>query len=251
MKWLKFILTLPIAFALSGVVNVKADDLMDIPICNLKAVSPDMISDDAKGESAESRSLFEADFEAAYETTYQENTACGEPNASIGGMIEKRDCSTQVITEITEVIAPAEFGTGEGGTETEKIVNLYQGVCCYLYDSGNNTCYQTITYYTKTYDDCKEFASGTPKCSQRQWLIASSGVGLLKLYVKQIFTFGSTAVGFIAMAMLIYYGVRISASGVSGDISEYKQKILQAISGIVLLFLSGLILYTVNPDFFG
>lgn len=252
MKLLKFFIAVQLAWALSGVMNVHADDVMDIPVCDLSSIASGTTSTDASGKTSDERAELKNSFQEAYESAYVEGTACGEPNTSIGGMIEKRDCTTQVITEITEVVADSEFGTGEGSTDTEKIVNLYHGVCCYIYDEDTNTCYQTITYYTEDFATCTKFAgNGTPLCSQRQWLIASSGVGLLKLYVKQIYTFGATAVGFIAMAMLIYYGIRISASGVSGDISEYKQKIMQAISGIVLLFLSALILYTVNPDFFG
>lgn len=243
MKFLKFLIAVQLAWALSGAVSVHADDIMDIPVCAF-SVAP---STSVTGKSAKEIAEDKVAFQTAYDNAYNGHTGtCGEPNSAIGDMIEKRDCADQVITEITEVVTTADTPLGE-----DKIVNLYQGVCCYLYDSTSNTCYQTTTYYTADYSTCSSLVDGTPVCSQRQWLIASSGMGLLRLYVKQIYTFGATAVGFIAMAMLIYYGIRISASGVSGDISEYKQKIMQAISGIVLLFLSALILYTVNPDFFG
>lgn len=217
-----------------------ADDLVGIGLCNFDFyTSGSLTATDAKSLSDE-----KGKFENAFETKYQTGS-CGEPNPSVGGLIEKGDCSNQVITEISEVVTTADTPVGE-----DRIVNLYQGVCCYI--SSGKTCYQTRTYYTEDYPTCiSKVIGGPPLCSQRQWLIASSGMGLLKLYVKQIYSFGAVMVGFIAMAMLIYYGVRISTAGVSGDISEYKQKILETISGIVLLFLSALILYTVNPDFFG
>ena len=67
---------------------------------------------------------------------------------------------------------------------------------------------------------------------------------------EQIFTWGALTVGSIAVMTIVLNGVRIQMSGVSGDITEAKNKIFQAIAGIVLLFLSGLILYTINPGFF-
>ena len=73
---------------------------------------------------------------------------------------------------------------------------------------------------------------------------------IVKIMVKQIYTWGAFTVGSMAVMTIILNGVRISMSGVSGDITEAKNKILQAIAGIVLLFMSGIILYTINPDFF-
>lgn len=186
--------------------------------------------------------------------TYKAGT-CGASNSSTG-MVEKSDCTTQVISEISEVVSSATPTTETG---EDKIVNLYHGVCCLIYNS-TGTCYETRTFYTATYPECLAIASGTvsngltksnPNCELRQWIIASTGMGLLKLYVKQIFTFGAFAVGAVAVATIILNGVRISVAGVSGDISEAKQKITQSLSGIVLLFLAALILYSINPDFFG
>ena len=110
------------------------------------------------------------------------------------------------------------------------------------------TCDDTRTLYAKTYKECTDVAVN---CEKRQWVIGNSGIGIVKLMVKQIYYFGVFAVGSIAVSTMVFQGIKISVSGVSGDITEAKNKMLQALSGIVLLFLSGLILYTVNPDFFG
>ncbi len=183
-----------------------------------------------------------------------DDSYCGIENPSTK-FIEKGDCTSQVISEVAEVVSSATPTTDD---KTNKIVNLYHGVCCLIYDE-TGTCYETRTYYTDTYVKCTAAANGTgsgvtggdPNCELRQWIIASTGMGLLKLYVKQIFTFGAFAVGAIAVATIILNGVRISVAGVSGDISEAKQKITQSLSGIVLLFMAALILYSINPDFFG
>lgn len=173
---------------------------------------------------------------------------CGEPN-SYTGYIEKGDCSSAglVVTEITEVISP-DVDLEEGGN---RVVTVYSGMCCLAGEVDGETvktCDDTRTLYTETYTECDSVAVN---CEKRQWVIGSSGIGIVKLMVKQIFTFGALAVGSIAVATIVFQGIKISVSGVSGDITESKNKILQAIGGIVLLFLSGLILYAINPTFFG
>lgn len=178
------------------------------------------------------------------------SNTCGEPN-DYSGYLEKGDCSADglIVTEITEVIAP------DVDLEDNKIITVYAGLCCFAGETSDGskagtiiTCDDTRTIYTTTYDDCNSVAVN---CDKRQWVIGSSGIGVVKLMVKQIFTFGALSVGSIAVGTMIFQGIKISVSGVSGDISESKTKILQALSGIVLLFLSGLILYTINPGFFG
>lgn len=193
--------------------------------------------------------LIQAD--ESYATMYSEDT-CGSPNAYTG-YIEKGDCSAagKVVTEITEVIAP-DVILEEGQESENKIVTVYSGICCTLpvEDMGGNKlgCEDSATFYTPDYDSCN---ANLQSCEKRQWVIGSSGIGLVKLMVKQIFTFGALAVGSIAVSTIVFQGIKISVSGVSGDISESKNKILQAIGGIVLLFLSGLILLAINPEFFG
>lgn len=184
---------------------------------------------------------------------------CGESN-SFTGYLEKGDCTAEgsVITEISEVIAPdVELEDAEN-----RVMTVYAGLCCLAAEesaSGVQTCDDTRTIYTgvnetwssnsSAFDACED-AVGEGDCERKQWVIASSGVNLVQVVVKQIFTWGAFTVGGIAVMTMVIQGVKISVSGVSGDITESKNKILQAIAGIVLLFLSGLILYTINPSFF-
>ncbi len=179
---------------------------------------------------------------------------CGTPN-HYSNYLEKGDCSADglVVTELTEVIAP-DVTLDEG----DKIITVYAGLCCLageVKDGVIQTCDDTRTLYTTESSDGA--GDGYTKCSavavdceKRQWVIGSSGIGIIKLMVKQIFTFGAFAVGTVAVGTLVFQGIKISVSGVSGDISESKNKILQALAGLVLLFLSGLLLLTINPDFF-
>ncbi len=178
---------------------------------------------------------------------------CGELN---DGFFEKRDCTREgfLITEITEPLgAPVNVEDSES-----KIINVYAGVCCLLpvispegkkgADGKTEAiCEEERTIYTATFESCVENAVF---CDQRQWIISRTGAGILKVFVKQFYMIMATMVGSTAVVTLVINGVRISVSGVTGDISEAKQKIFQAIGGIVILFLSGMILYTINPGFF-
>jgi bacteriorhodopsin len=81
-------------------------------------------------------------------------------------------------------------------------------------------------------------------------VIGTSGAGIIKVYVKQIYRWAAMTVGTVAVVTMVISGIQISMSGVSGDISSAKTKMMSALAGLVLLFLSGLILYTINPTFF-
>lgn len=175
---------------------------------------------------------------------------CGLPNKSTG-FLEKGDCSAAgyVITELSEPIGNP-IAITEGEDAGNKIINVYKGTCCWYADwneEGQQECYETREIYAETIGECDAAASF---CSQRQWVIGNSGAGIIKLYVKQIYTFMAFTVGSIAVATMVVSGIQISVSGVSGDISAAKQRMTQAIVGIVLLFFSGILLYTINPTFF-
>lgn len=185
-----------------------------------------------------------------YQTWYED--AYGTPSGECGvadsqtGMLEKGDCTEpgEVITEISEVIG-SDVTTGDS-----RIITVYTGTCCLLgkgTDSEIEKCDDKRTIYYETYEGCSEHAVA---CSKRQWIIATSGAGIIKVYVKQIYRWAAGTVGFVAVVTIVISGIQISVSGVSGDITSAKDRIIKAISAIVLLFLSGLLLYTINPTFF-
>ena len=70
-------------------------------------------------------------------------------------------------------------------------------------------------------------------------------------YIAMIYQWGASIVGIIAVTVIVFSGIQISAAG--GDpeaVTSAKKRILQSLAGIAVLFLSGLILYTINPNFF-
>lgn len=235
-----------LALSLSAPMTSAASDL---GYCNLSSGGASNIAVNLTGDDvADQKTIREAkeDLEESYFAQIESSdNGCGEPNSA--GLIEKGDCKDEVITEITEIVTNVK----PEGIEGARAINIYQGICCLVYDVDDNTCYETRTYYTQTLDACEDMAvGGGAKCQIRQWLIADTGMGILQLYVKQLFTFGSMIVGAVAVGIIILNGVKISVSGVSGDISDAKQKILQSFSGIILLFFAAIILYIVNPGFF-
>lgn len=110
-------------------------------------------------------------------------------------------------------------------------------------------------------EKCKtltEVALGAPdnlqvkySCRQIQAVLSKGGTSLLYGYIGMVYRWGASMVGIVAVLVIVISGIQISAAG--GDpeaINSAKKRIIQSIAGIVVLFLSGLILYTINPTFF-
>jgi len=88
-------------------------------------------------------------------------------------------------------------------------------------------------------------------CQRIQVIQADSGSDLIFKYVRMIYLWAAGTIGIISVFTLVYCGIGISAAGGdSGKIDPLKTRIMQSLMGLVVLFLSGLILYTINPTFF-
>lgn len=88
-------------------------------------------------------------------------------------------------------------------------------------------------------------------CSQVQLLFADSGADLLKQYVGLIYRWATGIIGVIAVLVIMINGIMISfAQGDDGKVSEAKGRIIQSLSALAILFLAGIILYSINPNFF-
>lgn len=99
----------------------------------------------------------------------------------------------------------------------------------------------------------RSLAAFNPKyfCKEVQVYVSTGGTSLLYGYIGTIYRWGAGLVGVIAVLVIVFSGIQISAAGGDPDaVNSAKRRILQSISGIVVLFLSGLILYTINPNFF-
>lgn len=100
------------------------------------------------------------------------------------------------------------------------------------------------------YKDLSSCPSGA-KCQRVQVLMAKSGTALLYGYIGFIYRWAAATIGMVCVGMLVYYGTRIAASGSNESVlTEAKDHIVQSLGGLILLFLSAVILYTINPNFF-
>lgn len=88
-------------------------------------------------------------------------------------------------------------------------------------------------------------------CQRVQVLVAQSGVDLLMQYIGIIYRWAASVIGIISVIYLVWGGFMITTAQDSTEaIGKAKEKIMQSIAGLVLLFLSAVILYTINPNFF-
>lgn len=87
-------------------------------------------------------------------------------------------------------------------------------------------------------------------CQRVQIIEADGGLDLLNQYVRMIYLWSAGTIGIISVLIMVVSGIQIMITGSSGDISEAKSRITKSLAGLVILFLSGLILYTINPTFF-
>ncbi|RJQ13522.1 hypothetical protein C4553_03175 [Candidatus Parcubacteria bacterium] len=67
-------------------------------------------------------------------------------------------------------------------------------------------------------------------------------------YIKRIYEFGLGIAGALAMLMIVWGAVEYAVSGAIDKKADAKDKITQAIWGLVLLLSAVLILNTVNPN---
>jgi len=88
-------------------------------------------------------------------------------------------------------------------------------------------------------------------CDFVQIYASNSGTDLLFLYIGQIYRFFAAFGGVLSGFFLIIGGIIYASSGGNPDsASKGKAMIIRSLSGLALLFLSALLLYTVNPNFF-
>ena len=80
-------------------------------------------------------------------------------------------------------------------------------------------------------------------------LAAGSTVSDPAAYIKYLFVFGLSLAGFLAVGAIVWGGIQYIAAGTSlTSASKGREWIYGALSGIVLLLCSYLILYTIDPS---
>ncbi len=79
-----------------------------------------------------------------------------------------------------------------------------------------------------------------------------AAICIVEQVVGKVYIFGTGLVAVVAVLWIIVGGYEIMFSGALGsaDVSAGKEKITQALLGLVLVFLAALIMHTINPGFF-
>lgn len=164
-----------------------------------------------------------------------------------------------IVTIIEEPLSNEE----KGKTPTDDFVQrpCYRHVFQYTRGDKDDKVRQTLSELTSTKcnSDLQKLAndnSGDPvkaaySCKPVQAILSKGGTTMLYGYIGMIYRWGASMVGIIAVLIIVISGIQISAGG--GDpeaVTSAKKRIIQSLAGIAVLLLSGLILYTINPDFF-
>jgi len=90
------------------------------------------------------------------------------------------------------------------------------------------------------------FETGIPGIAKKGETLPTSGISNL---VNKIIVFVFALAGLLSMAMIIYAGVEISISAGNANLQrDAKDRLLWAIVGLVFLFTSYILLYTINPE---
>lgn len=76
-------------------------------------------------------------------------------------------------------------------------------------------------------------------------------LSLLAEYVSMIFKYTAALGSIIAVLVIMFAGFQLMVSGEGSEaLGNAKTMIQKTLTGLALLFLAGLILYTVNPNFY-
>lgn len=159
--------------------------------------------------------------------------------------LKKADSIKDYIITIMEerINPPGTKSAGQNGVE----INTNK-------DEGVLNCFRQTTQTDKGPTEqyvstCKPGDKTT--CQPVQVIYAKSGASLIFTYVGLIYRWAAGTAGVITVLYLVVAGIMMASS--QGDAAKYekaKEYIMNSIAGLVLLFLSALILYTINPNFF-
>jgi len=100
-------------------------------------------------------------------------------------------------------------------------------------------------------DTIKQNGGQITSCEIVQVYISGSGTDLLYSYIGQIYRYVAEIGGLIAVFIMIFSGIQIASAGSNTEVlNKSKARITRSILGLILLFLSAVILYAINPNFF-
>ncbi len=142
--------------------------------------------------------------------------------------------ATPLHTHAESVATNTESPTSDTSTTTSDQINA----------NGTATFGEKKVYLREPFFEGQKSIDVSPDTS-------GGAIGIMSQYItmlyKYILAFGSI----VAVLVIMFGGIKMMTSGGdSGATSESKEMIIRTLSGLALLFLTGLFLYTVNPNFY-
>ena len=186
----------------------------------------------------------------AFITAQSQQQADPEPSCALLNPQDK--LGGWITTIIEEQISDPNSSPESNNTPDSRIMDCIRvsgpGSC---QGAGNTGSQQT--QICSQYKDPKEVTTCPPDstCQRVQVFFAKSGTSLLYSYIGLIYRWAAGTIGIVCVIILVVSGLQITVAGDnSGKIDEAKERITQSLAGLALLFLSAVILYTINPGFF-
>jgi hypothetical protein len=163
--------------------------------------------------------------------------------------------SNQCISEadklkITSVLEePLDLGKA---TKTDGVKICVKNTICAYRSGGFKDCISSLVSAEDPKKACATSAGDyTVTCKEVEVYFGDDGIGLLFTYISLIYKWGAGMIGLIAVLVIIISGIQISAAaGEQAAVTSAKNRIFQSILGLVILFFSAIILYSINPTFF-
>lgn len=192
---------------------------------------------------------------------------CGFMNYQYASVEEKQAEDANKYAEFNDkiaVVTEERLGNADGVTS----FNCFRQTECSGGDSGDTksetpkNIRKCVTKFAETCNkssdaqikEAQKDATGKTKytyCEPVRVYVTKAGTDLLYYYVGQIYRYVAGLGGLLAVLILIIAGVmRTTAGDNTNQITQANNLVTKSITGLVVLFLSAIILYTINPNFF-
>jgi len=84
-----------------------------------------------------------------------------------------------------------------------------------------------------------------------QSIRGETGLDLIGFYITILYQYGAALIGIVCVFIIVISGIQIIAGGANAEmVTQAKNRIMQSLLSLALLFLSAVILKTINPEFF-
>jgi hypothetical protein len=194
------------------------------------------------------------------------NNTSANPTTAIQEMVNDLKRYIPCISEDDQkgyiiTIMEESFGKERGGdTDDFKTRSCSRNTIIYRYgeSTGNSGKIGNASVLLKTCDEegMKESLGNNAtkisvSCDEVMVIYSKGGTTMIEGYISTIYNWAAGLVGLIAVLVIVLSGLQIAVGGGDSQAMESaKNRIIKSLSGLAVLFLSALILYTINPTFF-